>query len=257
TLGLTGLPPTPGQLAEFERIGYEQAVERLLASPAYGERWARHWMDVVHFAETHGHDQDRVRPNAWRYRDYLIAAFNADTPYSRFVREQVAADVLFPDKPALTPALGFLAAGPWDESSLRDIREDTIDREVGRYLDRDDVVTTVMNTFQGLTVQCARCHDHKFDPIMQADYYRLQAVFAGVGRGDVSYDPDPAAAKKRQRLNDTLAALEKNDPTTLATLDTPEFRKAVADWEARHGGEGVAWQTLDFTKVASEHGATL
>ena len=104
-------------------------------------------MDVVHFAETHGHDQDRVRPNAWRYRDYLIDAFNADTPYARFVQEQIAADVLFPDEPKLIPALGFLAAGPWDESSLRDIREDTIDREIARYLDRDDMVTTVFNTF--------------------------------------------------------------------------------------------------------------
>jgi hypothetical protein len=157
-------------------------------------------MDAVHFAETHGHDQDRVRPNAWRYRDYLIHAFNADTPYSRFVQEQLAADILFPDEPKLTPALGFLAAGPWDESSLRDIREDSIDREVGRYLDRDDIVTTVFNTFQGLTVQCARCHDHKFDPIAQDDYYRLQAVFAGVGRGDVCFEEDPAVGRKRTEV---------------------------------------------------------
>jgi hypothetical protein len=204
TFDLTGLPPTPEELAVFlaERApdGYEKLVDRLLASSAYGERMARHWMDTVHFAETHGHDQDRVRPNAWRYRDYLIHAFNADTAYPRFVQEQVAADVLFPDEPGLTPALGFLAAGPWDESSLRDIREDSIDREVGRYLDRDDIVTTVFNTFQGLTVQCARCHDHKFDPIAQDDYYRLQAVFAGVGRGDVSYEEDLAVAKKRSEL---------------------------------------------------------
>jgi uncharacterized protein DUF1553/uncharacterized protein DUF1549 len=210
TFDLTGLPPTPEEVAAFlaDRASdaYEKLVDRLLASSAYGERMARLWMDAVHFAETHGHDQDRVRPNAWRYRDYLIRAFNADTAYSRFVQEQVAADVLFPDEPSLIPALGFLAAGPWDESSLRDIREDSIDREIGRYLDRDDIVTTVFNTFQGLTVQCARCHDHKFDPIPQEDYYRLQAVFAGVGRGDVPFEFDPGLAKKRDELRGRLAS---------------------------------------------------
>src|SRR5207253_3578737 len=164
---LIGLPPTPEEIADFltdtAPDAYQRLVDRLLASPQYGERWARHWMDVAHFAETHGHDQDRIRPNAWRYRDYLIEAFNRDVPYARFIREQVAADVLFPDNPAAIPALGFLAAGPWDESSLRDIRDDSIDRQAGHYLDRDDMVTTVMSTVQSLTIHCARCHDHKFD----------------------------------------------------------------------------------------------
>ncbi|MCA1686275.1 MAG: DUF1549 domain-containing protein, partial [Planctomycetia bacterium] len=149
-LDLTGLPPTPEEVAAYladDRPGaFERLVDRLLASPHHGERMARLWMDLVHFAETHGHDQDRIRPHAWRYRDYLIASFNRDTPYARFVAEQVAADVLYADEPALTPALGFLAAGPWDESSLRDIRDDSIDRKIGHYLDRDDVVTTVMST---------------------------------------------------------------------------------------------------------------
>ena len=149
---LTGLPPTPEEVDAFvaddRPDAYERLVDRLLASPHYGERWARHWMDLVHFAETHGHDQDRIRPNAWPYRDYLIESFNGDTPYARFVQEQVAADVLFPDEPAADRRRsGFLAAGPWDESSLRDIREDSIDRQIGHYLDRDDMVTTVMSTF--------------------------------------------------------------------------------------------------------------
>ncbi|MGL4550290.1 MAG: DUF1549 and DUF1553 domain-containing protein, partial [Gemmataceae bacterium] len=190
TLDLTGLPPTPAEQAAFLADGrpdaYERLVDRLLGSPAYGERVARRWMDAVHFAETHGHDQDRVREHAWPYRDYLIRAFNADTPYPRFAAEQLAADVLEPGGP-LTPALGLLAAGPWDESSLRDIREDTLDRQVGRYLDRDDIVTTVMQTFTSTTAQCARCHDHKFDPISQKDYYALQAVFAGADRGNRPY----------------------------------------------------------------------
>src|SRR5438876_5900537 len=221
---LIGLPPALYEMRAFlgdkSPRAYERVVDRLLASPRYGERWARHWMDAVHFAETHGHDQDRIRTNAWPYRDYLIASFNADKPYTRFVQEQVAGDVLFPDDPQAAVALGFIAAGPWAETSLRDIREDTIDRQIGRYLDRDDMVTTVMSTFQGLTVQCARCHDHKFDPIPQLDYYRLQAVFAGVGRGDVNYDPDPATAAKRKALRDTLAAIDRDDPALTARLES-------------------------------------
>ena len=193
---LLGLPPEPEEIEAFENdraLGaYERLVDRLLASPHYGERWARHWMDLVHFAETHGHDQDRIRPNAWPYRDYLIRSFNRDTPYPRFVAEQVAADALFPDEPELVVALGMLAAGPWDESSLRDIRDDSIDRQIGHYIDRDDMVSTVMSTFVSATVHCARCHDHKFDPISQDDYYSLQAVFAGVDKAERGYDADPA-----------------------------------------------------------------
>jgi len=261
TFDLTGLPPTSEEVEAFvsdtRADAYEKLVDKLLASPAYGERAARLWMDAVHFAETHGHDQDRVRPNAWRYRDYLISAFNADTPYRKFVAEQIAADVLFPDRPDLMPALGFLAAGPWDESTLRDIREDTIDREAGRYLDRDDIVTTVMNTFQGLTVQCARCHDHKFDPITQLEHYRLQAVFAGVGRGDVAFETDPNAAKKRNALQGTLAGLDKNDAAITAKLDSPEFAKVVTAWEVRNAGAGITWDLLDTTRLESSDGTKL
>ena len=201
---LVGLPPSPQEVAAF--IGdrspdaYERLVDRLLDSPHYGERWARHWMDLVHFGETHGHDQDRIRPHAWPYRDYLIESFNHDTPYARFVQEQVAADALFPDEPRLVVALGMIAAGPWDESSLRDIRDDSIDRQIGYYIDRDDMVATVMSTFVSATVHCARCHDHKFDPISQADYYSLQAVFAGVDKAERPYDPDPAIAWQRRCL---------------------------------------------------------
>jgi hypothetical protein len=258
---LIGLPPTPAEIDAFatdaSADAYERLVDRLLASPHYGERWARHWMDAVHFAETHGHDQDRVRPNAWRFRDYLIGSFNADTPYARFVQEQLAADVLFADTPALIPALGFLAAGPWDESSLRDIREDSTDRQIGYYLDRDDMVTTVASTFLGLTVHCARCHDHKFDPIPQEDYYRLQAVFAGVGRGDVAYDRDLAVGRRRRELRTTLAGIEEHSPEVLARLGEADFRRGLADWEARHRGEAVAWAPLEVVRVASANGADL
>src|SRR3989449_11382945 len=184
-------------------------------------------MDEAHFAETHGHDQDRIRTNAWPYRDYLIASFNSDKPYQRFVQEQVAGDVLFPDNPHAVVALGFIAAGPWDESSLRDIREDTIDRQIGRYLDRDDMVTTVMQTFTSTTVQCARCHDHKFDPIPQADYYALQAVFAGVDRANRSYDADSTVQQKRS----TLLRKHTRAESDRAWLLGAEVQNEVADFE--------------------------
>jgi hypothetical protein len=261
TFDLTGLPPTPEEVEAF--VGdpapdaYERMVDRLLASPAYGERWARHWLDAVHYADTHGHDQDRIRPNAWRYRDYLIASFNADKPYARFVREQLAADVLFPDEPAAVPALGLLAAGPWDESSLRDIREDSTDRQAGYYLDRDDMVSTVIDTFQSLTVHCARCHDHKFDPISQAEYYGLQAVFAGVDRADRAYDPDPQTHRRRRELRETLLALDRKDPALLARLKTEEFRRELAGWEARQAAARTCWSVLTPTGLASAEGATL
>jgi hypothetical protein len=215
TYDLIGLPPTPAELDAFladrSPDAYERVVDRLLASPHYGERWARHWMDVVHYAETHGHDQDRPRPNAWPYRDYLIRSFNEDKPYARFVQEQLAADALFLADREAVIALGFLATGPWDESSLRDIREDTIDREIARYIDRDDMVTTAMSTFISATVHCARCHDHKFDPIPQKEYYALQAVFAGVDKADRPYDTDPkTAARRRQLLQEKARLLEQS-----------------------------------------------
>jgi hypothetical protein len=186
---LSGLPPS---LAEIESVSgepgaYERLVDRLLASPRYGERWARHWLDTVHFAETHGYDKDKVRPNAWPYRDYVIRAFNADKPYGRFVQEQLAGDVLFPGDPDGIVALGFIAAGPWDYVGHVELPESKTDGLIARYNDRDDMVMTAMSTFQSLTVHCARCHDHKFDPITQEDYYGLQSVFAGVDRADRPY----------------------------------------------------------------------
>ena len=202
---LIGLPPRPEEVAFFVTDAapdaYEKLVDGLLCSPHHGERWARHWMDLVHFAESHGHDQDRIRPNAWPYRDYLIESFNADKPFARFIEEQVAADSLFPREPRLVVALGMIAAGPWDESSLRDIRDDSIDRQIGHYIDRDDMISTVMSSVVSMTVQCARCHDHKFDPITQDDYYSLQAVFAGVERAERAYDPDPKVNLVRQALH--------------------------------------------------------
>jgi hypothetical protein len=188
TFDLTGLPPTPEEIDSFihdpSPIAYERLVDRLLSSPQYGERWARHWLDVVHYGDTHGYDKDKRRDNAWPYRDYVIRAFNQDTPYGRFVEEQIAGDVLFPNDPQATVATGFIAAGPWDFVGHVELREGTVDKLKTRLIDRDDMIANTMSTFASLTVHCARCHDHKFDPIPQRDYYRLQAIFAGVDRGD-------------------------------------------------------------------------
>ncbi len=191
TFDLHGLPPTPDEVEEFvtdeSPAAYDKLVDRLLNSPRYGERYARLWLDVAHFGESNGFGMDRPRMNAWPYRDYVIRQLNADVSFGRFVREQIAADVLFPDQPELIPALGFLAAGPFNQSALAEQTDGTLCKKIALNLDRDDMVTTVATSFLSLTLHCARCHDHKFDPLTQDDYYGMQAVFAGVIRGERPY----------------------------------------------------------------------
>ena len=256
---LIGLPPTPEEMKSFlddaSPEAYEKVVDRLLASPRYGERWARHWMDVVHFAETHGHDQDRPRPNAWPYRDYLIKSFNDDKPYGRFAEEQIAGDVLYPDDPAAVTALGMVAAGPWDESSLMAIMDDTVDKKVARYLDRDDMVTTVMSTFTSTTVHCARCHDHKFDPIPTSEYYALQAAFAGVDRANRPFDPDPKVHTLRRGLLKSKADLDAPTATTMALMLAAPAQADAAAWEHSLAGKEADWTVLDPASFASAGGA--
>jgi hypothetical protein len=200
---LLGLPPGPEEVEAFigdpDPGAYERLVDRLLASPHYGERWGRHWLDVVHYGDTHGYDKDKRRDHAWPYRDYAIRAFNEDFAFGRFIREQIAGDVFDRNDPRGVIATGFIAAGPWDLVGHVELREGTIDKLKTRVLDRDDMVSNTMSTFVSLTVHCARCHDHKFDPISQRDYYRLQAVFAGVDRGDRPC-PSPALAKRKSAL---------------------------------------------------------
>src|SRR5439155_6350178 len=203
------------------------------------------------------HDQDRPREHAWPYRDYLIRAFNEDRPYPRFVREQVAGDVLFPGEPWATVATGFLATGPWDESSLRDIREDSIDRAIGRYLDRDDILTTVMSTFVSTTAHCARCHDHKFDPITQDEYYALQAVFAATDKANRAYDPDPRIAARRRDLTERKARLAKQKETLDRSLLTAALQAEVAAWEKEVTRAGQLWQVLEPVEFRSAEGGTL
>lgn len=193
---LHGLPPEAAEFGEK----YEALVDRLLASPRYGERWARHWLDVVHYGDSHGYDKDKPRNNAWRYRDWVIEALNSDKPYAQFVEEQLAGDVLAPEDPNCVIATGFLAAGPWDFVGHQELREGTSDKNLTRVLDRDDMVAQTISAFNSQTAHCSRCHDHKFDPISQKDYYSLQAVFAGVDRADRPIDSNPVLAKQRREL---------------------------------------------------------
>jgi len=177
---LVGLPPTPAEIdafvADASPSAYEKVVDRLLASNHYGERWARHWLDLARYAESEGFKADETRPNAWRYRDYLINAFNSNKPYDRFVREQIAGDELWPQSPEARVATGFLRHYP-DESNARNLMQ-------RRQEILDDVTDTVGATFLAMTYGCARCHTHKFDPILHTDYFRLQAFFANTAADD-------------------------------------------------------------------------
>lgn len=191
-LVMLGILPTPDEVGQFrddaDPRAYQRLVERVLASPRYGERWARHWLDVVRFGETHGFETNRERPNAWRYRDYVIDAFNADTSYDQFVKEQLAGDALDADV-----GTGFLVAGPYDLVKSQDINLTLAQRQD----ELADMINTTGTTFLGLTMGCARCHNHKFDPISQRDYYAMQAVFAGVLHGERALAPN---ADRREQL---------------------------------------------------------
>lgn len=175
SLGLTGLPLNRRELEAFlsnkEEEAYATLIEKLLESPHYGEHWGKHWLDVVRYADSDGFSNDFIRPNAWRYRDYVIRSFNQDKPYDQFIQEQLAGDELDPDNPEMLIATGFLRMGPWEHTGM------SIEAET-RQLFLDDVTNIVGETFLSLPLGCAKCHDHKYDPIPTKDYYKVQAVFA-------------------------------------------------------------------------------
>jgi mono/diheme cytochrome c family protein len=189
TFALIGLPPTPEEveafLADESPDAYEKVVDRLLGSPHFGERWARHWLDVARFAESHGYEQDYDRPHAFHYRDFLIRAINDDLPYDEFVRRQVAGDELAPDDPMAAAATGFLGAGAFPTQLTE------AEFESARYNELDDMAATTGSAFLGLSVGCARCHDHKFDPIPSEDYYRLAATFTTTIRSEIDLPLGP------------------------------------------------------------------
>ena len=238
TFDLIGLPPTPAQIEAFLADpgpdAYERLVDRLLASPRYGERWGRHWLDVARFAESEGFERDWLRENAWPYRDYVIRSFNDDKPYARFAQEQIAGDVLEPVTHDGIAATGFLVAGPTDVVGLTSAVASQ--RETVRQDQLEEIVGTVSQTFLGLTVNCARCHDHKFDPISQREYYRMKAAFEGVWQGEREL-LTPAEQQARQdllqplqqriaELEDRLAALEIS--ARRRAIDRPDSPKPLA-----------------------------
>ena len=203
-LVMLGMPPAPGQVAAFvaeSRPGaFEQLVDRVLADPRYGERWGRHWLDVIRFAESDGFETNHQRPNAWRFRDYVIDAFNDDMSYDRFVREQLAGDALGADT-----ATGFLVGGPTDIVSS----PDPVLTAQQRADELDDMVSTTGAAFLGLTVGCARCHSHKFDPVSQREYYALTAVFAGVKHGERDLPLPGEYAEARAIYQEHLIELDR------------------------------------------------
>jgi len=266
TLDLTGLPPTPKEveafLADTAADAYEKVVDRLLASPHFGERWAQHWLDVVRFAESNGYEIDAERPHAWRYRDYIIQSFNSDKPYDRFITEQIAGDELAAGKDPKDAAELWIATGLHRCGQVH-VVSGNLDNDVIRQEKLTEMVNGVGSAFLGLTVGCARCHDHKFDPISAGDYYRLQAFFGAVQYSDVEFATKAerdARKMEADALNARIAPLKKQ----IAEIDTPyrdritKAKRAKLDSKYREALAVPAdKRTPAQKKLAAETGALL
>ena len=245
---LLGLPPTPDAVAAF--VGdeapnaYERLVDRILAAPAYGERWTRHWLDVARFGESQGFERDKLRTNSWRYRDWLIEAFNNDLPYDEFARQQLAGDVIDPHNASARIATGFLVAGAYDE--VGQSQQSSAMKAVVRQDELEDFVSVVGQSFLGLTINCARCHDHKFDPITQKEYYQLTAALAGVRHGQPeaideqisasAIDAMKHIATRISGIESQLAAIEDPVRESLraqrrAAIEATPAPKPIAAWD--------------------------
>lgn len=250
---LIGLPPTAKDVSEFEADNspeaYEKAVDRLLASPRHGERWARHWLDLARWAESHGFEHDYDRPTAYTYRDFLIEAFNEDLPFDTFTRWQIAGDEMAPETPLALKATGFLAAG----THSTQITANQVEKE--RYDELDDMVNITGTAFLGLTVGCARCHDHKFDAIPTKDYYRMVSVFTKTVRSEYELNLDPEGYKKAVAKHDAEHAPYVDK---LKAFERDELPSRFRSWEdARPSkSDGPKWVVLDAQSMKSEGGAT-
>ena len=232
TFDLTGLPPTKEAIDQFieddSEEAFEKLVDRLLDSPRYGEQWARHWLDVVRYADSDGFANDYMRPNAWRYRDYVIRAFNEDKPYNQFVLEQIAGDELNPNDSEHLIATGFLRMGPWEHTGM------SVEAETRQYY-LDDISNSIGEVFLSQPLRCARCHDHKFDPIPTKDVYRVQAVFA-----TTQFAERPATfleqenlslfPKEKRRILDALETAKAEQDSI-----TAKEEEAVRKWFAERG----------------------
>jgi hypothetical protein len=279
-----GLPPAPDEVEAFIRdpdpSAYAKLVDHLLASPAHGERWARHWLDVARFAESHGYEQDYDRPHAYHYRDFVIQALNDDMPYDQFVRWQVAGDELAPGEPAALMATGFLGAGPFPTQLTE------AEFESARYDELDDMAGTTGVAFLGLSIGCARCHDHKFDPIPTHDYYRLAAAFTTTIRSEIEVALGPGAACETMQVNSEgypptkhnadergfphfyreTSFLTRGDPNQKHGVAAPGFLQVLMrdgkDESYWHAAPPAGWTRTSFRRAALarwltdvEHGA--
>ncbi|MFN7930717.1 MAG: PSD1 and planctomycete cytochrome C domain-containing protein [Blastocatellia bacterium] len=243
---VTGLPPAPEEVAAFVNDkapeAWEKLIDRLLASPQYGERWARHWLDLVRYADSGGFEFDVDRPDGWRYRDYVVKAFNDDKPYDQFVREQLAGDEYLPAADEAMIATGFLRLGPEGGGGGERGRQDAL----------DDIITTTSLTFMGMTVGCARCHDHKFDPIRQSDFYRIQAVFAPTR--PVSHPlVKPEAVAAHQAETKRIEALQKPLKKAKDEIEAP-YQKILVEEAVSRLPEylQIAWRTPENQRTPGQ-----
>ncbi len=243
---LTGLPPRPEDIEAYLRDelpdAWKKVIDRLLESPHYGEQWGRHWLDVVRYADTSGYSNDWERSNAWRYRDYVIRSLNDDKPYDRFVIEQIAGDILEPENPEMRVATGYLRMGPWEHTGM-------MQKVASRQLYLDDITNNVGETFLSLPLRCAKCHDHKFDPIPTRDYYRFYSVFATTQLAEM-----PAEFLDSENMNNfeqETAWLEQLMARARADADeiTAKEERAARAWSTERG---IPYQPRDQLKDKPE-----
>ncbi|HEV3385851.1 MAG TPA: DUF1549 domain-containing protein, partial [Gemmata sp.] len=253
-LDLIGLPPTPEQVEAFLKDNtpeaFEKVVDSLLASQQFGEKWARHWLDLVRFAESHGFEHDYDRPTAYHYRDFVIKALNQDLPFDTFARWQIAGDELAPKEPLAMMATGYLAAGVHSTQ----ITANEVERH--RYDELDDMLGNIGTTFLGLTVGCARCHDHKYDAIPARDYYRMLSAFTTTVRAEADLDLDPAGYAKAKAAFD---AEHESFTKALTAFEKEQLPGRFAVWEKARGDKQVSldWVIPTIVSMKSAGGATI
>ena len=224
---LIGLPPEPREVEEFiadrNESAYEKLVDRLLDSPHYGERWARHWLDVVRFGESQGFERNRIRENAWRYRDWVVDSFNRDRPYDEFARMQIAGDLLKPDDLDALIATGYHVCGTWDQVAHDEGSAEM--KKATRWDELEDLVGAFGQTFLGLSIQCARCHDHKFDPISQKEYYQVAALFGGINQEEKERRNIKLHAQASTKFSGVAHVPILRQPPVFEVLDRGDYRK--------------------------------
>ena len=253
SLDLLGIPPTPEEVDAFvndaDPLAYEKLIDRLLESPRYGERWARHWIDIARFAESHGYEQDYDRPFAYHYRDFLIRAFNSDMPYDQFVKWQLAGDELAPTNNDALMATGFLGGGAFPTQLTED------EFEKARYDELDDMTSTTGVAFLGLSIGCARCHDHKFDPIPSRDYYRMSACFSSAIRSEIELDLQPEENQKRR---DTFEATKAELSKSLTEFEQGPLPEQFREWLANVDLNSTlkTWELLSIGRTQGDAGST-